>query len=92
MYAVVALDLDGAMLDAEAPVQQLPGTLEQSVGIIRAIGDEMRRERRFRGAEWPNVEIVDGFDALELSEGYFYLVDVDAGWNSRQRHPDRFLE
>src|SRR6266851_1165426 len=72
------LELKGRVLDPEALVQLAARLCGQFIVDRRARADEMNRQRRFRRAHAPDMEIVDLGDARQAGEIGLYGVAIDA--------------
>lgn len=65
------------MLDIEMVVQMLLDTDQEFVIQPVATDNQMHRQRRFRGAQRPYVQVMDGFHLIDIQQVALYAAAVD---------------
>ena len=92
--AVVTFRFEGRVCDAEPVVQQRAGAVGEFLGTVQigaVVHLEVRRERRCRRVDRPDVEVVDRPDARHVGQGSGHFCRVDARGCCFEQHHDRVL-
>src|SRR5689334_7313859 len=85
---VSVLNLNSDVTNLELLVKLVSNLVKKLVARRRLRHDEMSGQRDFGGAHGPNMEIVDGLDALSATKIYFNRVRVNAFGNGTHRKID----
>ena len=78
------------MMDAEAMLELMGGVHQERVAHPTAVADEMNRQRRFRRAHGPDVQVMHAGDARQLLQIAAHVPDADALRHGIHGHIQRF--